>query len=158
MYKRKILDVALKKLCDLANCTESALEIKVRSLQQQLNSFDCGVFSVAFLIDALDGNNDIGQNYNDKEMRFHFLICLLNKVFSPFPKSTERSKVCASKILFVDVYYICRRPFFEYEVEEHPKMFMAKCRKCSEWYHRKCVTIPGNIFENSRLDWVFPYC
>ena len=80
------------------------------------------MFSVAFLIDALDGNNGIGQNCSDKEMRFHFLICLLNKVFSPFPKSTERSKVCASTILFVDVYYTCRRPFFEYEVEEHPKM------------------------------------
>ena len=45
-YKGKVLDVALKQICDLANCTESTLEIKVRSLQQQLNSFDYGVFSV----------------------------------------------------------------------------------------------------------------
>ena len=91
-------------------------------------------------------------------MRFHFLTCLKNGVFSPFPRRTERSKVCASTILFVDVYCICRRPFFEYEVEEDPKMSMANCSKCNEWYHRKCVTIPKNIFENSRLDWVCPYC
>ena len=91
-------------------------------------------------------------------MRFHFLTCLKNGVFSPFPRRTERSKVCASIILFVNVCNICRRPFFEYEVEEDPKVFMANCCKCNEWYHLKCVTIPKNIFENSRLDWVCPYC
>ena len=58
-------------------------------------------------------------------MRFHFLTCLKNGVFSPFPRTTERSKVCASTRLFVDVYCICRRPFFEYEEEEDPKMSMA---------------------------------
>ena len=91
-------------------------------------------------------------------MRFHFLTCLKNGVFSPFPRRTERSKVCSSTILFVNVCNICRRPFFEYEVEEDPKVFMANCCKCNEWYHLKCVTIPKNIFENSRLDWVCPYC
>ena len=91
-------------------------------------------------------------------MRFHFLTCLKNGVFSPFPRRTERSKVCASTILFVNVCNICRRPFFEYEVEEDPKVFMANYCKCNEWYHLKCVTIPKNIFENSRLDWVCPYC
>ena len=62
-------------------------------------------------------------------MRFHFLTCLKNEVFSRFPRSTKRSKVCALAILFVDVYCICRRPFFENEVEEDPKMFMGNCRK-----------------------------
>ena len=154
----KIQDVALKQICDLANCTERTLEIKVRSVQQQLNFLDCGVFSVAFLVNTFDGNNDIGQNYNAEEMRFHFLTCLKNGVFIPFPRSTKRGKVCASAILFVDVYWICCRPFFEYEVEEDRRMFMANCSKCNEWYHRKCVTIPEKICENSRLDWVCPHC
>ena len=158
MYKGKIHDVALKQICDLANCTESTLEIKVRSVQQQLNSLDCGVFSVALLVDVLDGNNDICQNYNAEKMRFHFLTCLKNEVFIPFPRSRKRSKVCASAILFVDVYCICPRPLFEYEVEEDPKIFMANCSKCNEWYHHKCVTFPEKSFENSRLDWVCPHC
>ena len=91
-------------------------------------------------------------------MRFHFLTCLKNEVFSLFPRGTERSKVCASAILFVDVHCICRRPFSEYEVEEDPKMFMANCSKCNELYHCKCVTIPEKDFENNRLDWVCPHC
>ena len=74
MYKGKIHDAALKQIYDLANCTQSTLEIKVRSVQEQLNSFDCDLISVAFLVDALDGNNDIGQNHNAEEMRFHFQI------------------------------------------------------------------------------------
>ena len=127
-------------------------------MQKQANSFECGVFSVAIVVDALDGNNDIGQNYNVKKVRFHFLTCLKNGGFSPFPRGTEKSKVCASTILFVDVYCICCRPFFEYEVDEDRKMLMANFSKCNEWYHGKCVTIPKNIFENSRLDWVCPYC
>ena len=28
----------------------------------------------------------------------------------------------------------------------------ANCSKCNEWYHLKCLTIPENAFENSRLD------
>ena len=101
--KGKVHDVAIKQICDLANTTESDLEIKVCSVQQQLNSFDCGVFSVAFLVDALDANNDIGQHCNAEKMRFHCRTCLTNEVFSPFPKSVKRSKVCASTTLFVDV-------------------------------------------------------
>ena len=132
--------------------------MKIRSVKQKLNSINSGVFSVAFLLDALDGNNDIRQNYNAEEMRFHLPTCFKNEVFSPFPRSTERSKVCAPTILFFDIYCICRRPFFEYEVEEDPKMFMANCSKCNEWYHCKSVTIPENIFENSRLHWVCAYC
>ena len=65
-YKGKINKVALKQICDLVNCTESTLEIKVRSVLQQLNSFDCCAFSVAFLVDALDGNNDISKKYKKK--------------------------------------------------------------------------------------------
>ena len=151
-YKGKIHDVALKQICDLVNCTESTLEIKVRCVLQQLNSFDCGVFSFAFLVDALDGSNDIGRNDNAEKMRFNFRTCLKNEVFSPLPRSTKRSKVCASTILFANVYYICRWPFFEHEVEEDPNIFMFTCSKYNEWYHRKCVTIPENIFENSRRD------
>ena len=60
--------------------------------------------------------------------------------------------------MFVDVYYICRRPFFEYEVEQDLKIFMANCSKCNKWYHQKCVIISENIFENSRLDWVCLLC
>ena len=114
--------------------------------------------SAAFLVNALDSNNDIGQNYNAEKMRFHFLTCLKNEVFSPFPRSTKRSKVFAPTLLFVDVYCICRRPFFKCEVEEDPKVFIANCSKCNEWYHRKCVRIPDNIFENNRLGWTCPYC
>ena len=158
MYKGKIHDAALKQIYDLANCTQSTLEIKVRSVQEQLNSFDCDLISVAFLVDALDGNNDIGQNHNAEEMRFHFQICLKNELFSPFPRNTERSKVFAPRTLSVDVYCICRRPCFESDGEEDREVFMANCSKCNEWYHCKCVTISENIFENSRLDWVCPCC
>ena len=43
---------------------------KVCSVQQQLHSSDCGVFSIAFYFDALDGNNDIGWHNNAEKMRF----------------------------------------------------------------------------------------
>ena len=52
-------------------------------MQQQLNSLDCDVFSVAFYVDAFDGNKDIGQHYNAEKMRFNFLTCFKNEVFSP---------------------------------------------------------------------------
>ena len=91
-------------------------------------------------------------------MGFHFLTCLRNEVFGPITRNTKRSQVCASAILFGDVYCICCRPFFEYELEQHPKMFMANCSECNVSYHQKCITIPENNFENSRLNWLCPHC
>ena len=100
-------------------------------MQQQLKSFDFDAFSVAFYVDALVDNNDIGQHSNAEKMRFHFLTCLKNEVFKPFSRSTKRSKACTSSIYFVDIFCICHRPLMkksmkiEYEEEQDLKMFMA---------------------------------
>ena len=67
-------------------------------MQQRLNSFQWGVSSAAFYVDALDDDSDTGQH------------CNAEKVFSPFQRITKRSKVCTSTIYFVDIFYICRRP------------------------------------------------
>ena len=104
---------------------QNLLQSKVCSVQQQLKSFDFGAFSVAFYVDALVDNNDIGQHSNAEKMRFHFLTCLKNEVFKPFSRSTKRSKACTSSIYFVDIFCICHRPLFEYEEEQDLKMFMA---------------------------------
>lgn len=48
-------------------------------------------FSVAFLVDSLDDNNVMAEHYNADKMRFCFLICLKNEVFSPFPRTKKKN-------------------------------------------------------------------
>ena len=94
----------------------------------QQHYIDYGVFSVAFYVDALDGYNDIGQHNNAEKMRFCFLTCLKNEVFSPFPRSTEGSKACSSTKFFLLISFV-------FVTERFSDMKKSKIPKCS-WLTR----------------------
>ena len=95
---------------------------KFCSVQQHY--IDCGVFSIAFYADALDGYNDIGQYNNAEKMSFCFLTCLKNEVFSPFRRSTKRSKTCSSTIFFLLTSFV-------FVTDRFLDMKKSKIPKCS---------------------------
>ena len=73
-------------VADLSLAVDDKIRVKVKPVQQQHNSFDCGVFSVAFMVDVLHDGKPIGQGYDVDQMRQHLLSCVENGKFSPFPK------------------------------------------------------------------------
>ena len=44
----------MKKICDLAHCSESVLGIILQSMQQQLNGVDCGVSANVLRLQILE--------------------------------------------------------------------------------------------------------
>ena len=105
-------------------------------MQQQPNGVDCGVFAVAFAVDILNEFAEIGKRFDVEKMRLHLLKCFEEEEFTLFPRSHKHTKLSKGHNIYVDIYCICRSPFYEEDSKRDENLFMAECIKCGEWYHK----------------------
>ena len=138
----------MKQICDLAHCSESVLGIILPSVQQQPNGVDCSVLAITFAVDILNGFSETGKRFDVRKMRSHLHKCLEEEEFTLFPRSHKHTKFSKRRIIYVDIYCICRRPFFEEDSERDEHLFMAECVKCGDRYHKICLGIPSRVFKN----------
>ena len=138
----------MKQICDLAHCSESVLGIILPSVQQQPNGVDCGVFAIAFPVDIINGFDEIGKRFDVGKMRSHLLKCLEEEEFTLFPRSHKHTKLSKGHIIYVDIYCICRSPFYEEDSERDENLFMVECVKCGDRYYKICLGIPSHAFKN----------
>ena len=112
------------------------LEIKglIKSMQQQRNYIDCGVFAIAFTTSLAFGDRPEEIIYDCKIMRLHLLNCLRNMRMERFPVQVSSTiQRCKRKTLVIEAFCSCRQPYY-------PVMVM--CTKCEEWFHADCEKIP----------------
>lgn len=89
------------------------------------------------------GRDPCDIHYDESGMREHLAKCLKEKHLERFPILTKRIRSkCSSRLMFIDVYCVCRDIFIESEVETKTGRFMAMYSVCDEWYHRECLNIP----------------
>ena len=106
--------------------------VNVSPVQQQSGANDCGVFSVAFALHKLLGNNLEDIEFNQSQMRDHLLDCLKKRNFSHFPtklKCGYRSKHFPYRE--IELFCTCLMP------EAHEEM-MIECERCELWFHTNC--------------------
>ena len=140
----------IKSISRIANCHGSVLELRILPIQQQKNSIDRGIFAIAHAIEILHGENVENSSFDVTLMRDHLLVCLQLQKFSPFPKTIKRVYRCRSVSLFFDVYRIYREAYFHDDVKSDDGYFMANCKSCSKWYHRKCMNISVKVFRDEK--------
>ena len=58
-------------------------------VQKQSDGYNCGPFAIAYAAEVLDGKSPIDARFDVSKMRDHVMLCLENKVLTPFPKVTE---------------------------------------------------------------------
>ena len=148
----------MKQICDLAHCSESLLGIILPSVLQQPNGVDCGVFAIAFAAYILNAFAKIRKRFDIGKMRSHLLKCLEEEEFTLFPRSHKDTKLSKGRIIYVDIYCICRSPFYAEDPERDENLFMAECVKCGEWYHKICLGIPSRVFTNVKVEWKCMRC
>ena len=85
-----------KQISDLVFTNQLLLKMIILAVQQQRNAVDCGVFSIAFAVDALFDVCPIGQGYDVAKMRKHLISCLQTGTFTPFPRIEKRQKISKS--------------------------------------------------------------
>ena len=128
------------------------LTILSKSVQQQGNGVDFGVYTIAFATSLAYGGNPEKESYDKKKIRPHLVECLKIGKLIPFPTITGEVVRCDTATSNKELYCLCRVPYVPPTDERYK---MAQCNQCKEWYHRVCEKIPAVAFENLRKKW---YC
>ena len=71
-----------------------ALQVKIPRVQQQPNSYDCGLFAIANVVEFCFSPDSFNPRiiYDVSKMRQHLIECLENGKMSAFPKEKEKSR------------------------------------------------------------------
>ena len=132
----------------------SRLEVRMMNIDKQSNGSDCGVLAIAFAFDLCSGSDPCKAKFGHKNIRKHLLMCLESCKFSRFPVLHDSYKSATTKspeTQVVDLHCTCRMP-------EKSGDDMALCESCDIWYHRHCMDIPDEVFDESEVDWKCRIC
>lgn len=119
-------------LAKLVNINKPVCSVGVANVAKQSGSYDCGLFSVAFIMDIVSGRNPCFQVYKQSEMRQHFLKCIQQEKMESFPISKSRRVSRTFKVVQVKVYCYCRCP-------DYGEKMVFCDGVCGEWFHVKCI-------------------
>ena len=117
-------------------------------MQYQLNRFDFGVYTIAYVTDIAFDRDPASLSYDRQEMRKHLLRRLQRGDLEPLPKSSKRTKRGKSITHLVQLHCHCRMPFFNSAPDIDKGLFMATCAACNEWFHKKCERINALVFKD----------
>ena len=121
------------------------LIILSKSVQQQGNGVDCGVYAIAFTTSRAYGSNPGKESYDEKKIRPHLVECLKIGKLTPFPTITGEVVRCNTATSKVELYCLCHVPYTPPTDERYQ---MTQCNQCKEWFHRVSEKIPAVAFEN----------
>ena len=140
-------------LSQIYRSSSSILEVKVPRVQQQPNSYDCGLFSIANVVEFCFKPDCFNTRvtYSTSKMREHLIQCLESGNMTPFPKEAVRGRCkldsVTCKVFKIPIWCICKMP------ECIDNMICCDNRKCRTWFHRKCLNI-----DSQRNEWQCPSC
>ena len=111
------------------------LQLILPDVQRQTNSYDCGVFAIAYLTQILYSNMSCDMTsfrFDISSMRSHLLHCLEQCTFSPFPK-IMKMPCKEDKTQIIKLVCHCHLP----DVIDD----LIKCENkfCTvKWFHKSC--------------------
>jgi hypothetical protein len=132
------------QLSQVYDSTHSKLNVKIPRIQQQPNSFDCGLFAIANVVDFCHNPNMLNFNtqFSVSEMRSHLIHCLENNSFTLFPREPHKSRPAAftgiPRHMCVKTTCKCAMPeFIDF-------MIFCSYKRCKNKFHYACVGLKSN--------------
>ena len=139
------------QLSQIYRTTSAVLQVKIPRVQQQPNSYDCGLFAIANVVEFCFAPDSFNTRvtYNVSKMREHSIECLENGKMSEFPKEKVRGRCKLNsftcKVVKIPIWCFCKMPECIDNITEN--------RKCKTWFHGKCLDLDS--VEN---EWQCPSC
>ena len=130
----------------MINSTSSQFKVNAMSVQQQPHAIDCSLFAIAFATDLFYSNSPSNVSCKHEKMQQHLFICLQQDLFPLFPRASAEAYKTRRFTYILDFYYTCRNVYFEEDIEKDRGYFMVQCCSCDDWFHRKGLLIPHEIF------------
>ena len=81
-----------------------------RSVQQQKNRADCGLFAITFAGTLTFGGDPSTVTFNAALLTAHLIRCLNNNYMLEFPVIEKRVIKCKPDTSIVELYCVCRMP------------------------------------------------
>ena len=76
------------------------LSVTIVPVQKQSDGYNCGLFSIAFATDVLNGLSPVDSCFDVSLMRSHLLQCLETEELAVFPKTSKRIRSKCQKFKF----------------------------------------------------------
>ena len=132
--------------------TALELDIKVMDVAWQANGSDCGVLSIAYVFDLCCGRNPCSVVYDPAKIREHLAVCLKECCVRQFPVLCNRDyALLGISVKSVELHCSCRMPEFDGDC-------MASCDSYSTRYHKHCMDIPEEVFDDESIQWLCKNC
>ena len=151
--KKICLTDSLKiQLAQIYGQGKSKLKVKIPHVQQQNNSYNCGLFAIAnmikFATNRYNGLKDgkLEFMFIQNEMRTHLIKCFNQNYMEPFPKE-KMQQIRTIKVSSIDIDLFCccsvpevsgLGPWIAYDT-------------CDQWYLQKCEGINGKKIHKNQL-------
>ena len=143
LCKPKIMLDIVKQVASYSYHNNSTMSLLTRSVQEQKNGADCGLFSIAFATTLAFGGDPSTVNYDAALLRAHLIKCFDNNLIVEFPVTEKRVIKCKPYTSIVELYCLCRMPYWR---TDEIGLRMAECESCKRWFHRKFEKIPAAVF------------
>ena len=82
--------LAEDQICALLDTNQKVIHVQFVDVDKQENTYDCGLYAIAFATSLCHGYDVSHIKYNSQEMRQHLLHCLEAGIITQFP-STHRT-------------------------------------------------------------------
>ena len=153
-----------KQLASILCSKDKKISVNFIDVQTQSSGNDCGLFSIAFAASLCAGEPEflasislifylacVGENpselhYIQHDFRNHLFKCLEANLVTPFPRRNRKRKGGNRGQTSFGIFCTCRLPAYGK---------MISCSSCHEWFHRKCVVTPTEVWRRKEVDW---YC
>ena len=109
------------------------------NVKKQSNGSDCGVLAIAYAFDICSGVDPCSVRFDRSTIRPHLMTCLENCQVSCIPVLGEQENV-PRKPKTVELHRSRRTP-------EQTGDVMAECDSCHIRYHRHCMDILSEVFD-----------
>ena len=106
----------------------------IMNVEKQPNSFDCGIYALAFATELVFGQDPALCEFKAEEMRSHLIQCFEKQKIECFPRRGTRTIRLGKRVrksVSVDIFCSCRLP-------NNPSLPMVLCNRCRRWFHMDC--------------------
>ena len=122
----------MKQVASILHEEGPNIVLNIKSVQQQQNGTDCGVFSIAFLTSLLNGEDPSTTAYHNDQLRTHLLTCIANGCLSSFPQIPFSTvKRCKETKIVTKLFCDCHMPWDRNDSKKRATQ-MASCDTCDE--------------------------
>ena len=135
LCKPKMMLNIVKRVASYSYHDASTISLLTKSLQQQKNGVDCGLFSIAFATILAFGWDPSTVTYEAVLLRVHLIKCFDNNLMAEFPVTEKRVIQYKPYTSIVELYYVCRMHYWR---TDKIALRMVECRSCKRWFYRRC--------------------